>query len=193
MLGDAKLLRTLAGCLKTQEVIAMQDLRLLKFDKNRRINHQQVLVFHNDNFKYGIILGTNFLSKAGIKLNYSQGKMEWFDFSIPLRPPGSLNSTEFNSMEDMFHKQVEDELFGEDWLKCFANEILDAKYEYTDVADVVDASAHLNVHQKAGLLRVLQENKKMFNGTLGIYPHKKVHINIDPNAKPVHSRPYPVH
>ncbi len=32
----------------------------------------------------------------------------------------------------------------------------------------------------------------MFNGSLGVYPHKKVHIDIDPNAKPVHSRPYPV-
>ncbi len=42
------------------------------------------------------------------------------------------------------------------------------------------------------LLWVLQETKKMFNGTLGIYPHKKVHIDIDPNAKPVHSGPYPV-
>ncbi len=39
---------------------------------------------------------------------------------------------------------------------------------------------------------MLQENDKTFNGTLGVYPHKKVHIDIDPNAKPVHSRPYPV-
>jgi hypothetical protein len=39
---------------------------------------------------------------------------------------------------------------------------------------------------------VLQENDKMFNGTLGVYPYKKVYIDIDPNAKPVHSRPYPV-
>ncbi len=29
----------------------------------------------------------------------------------------------------------------------------------------------------------------MFNGTLGVYLHKRVHIDIDPNAKPVHSRP----
>jgi hypothetical protein len=32
----------------------------------------------------------------------------------------------------------------------------------------------------------------MFNGILGVYPHKKVHIDIDPNAKLMHSRPYPV-
>jgi hypothetical protein len=32
----------------------------------------------------------------------------------------------------------------------------------------------------------------MFDETLGVYPHKKVHIDIDPNAKPVHFRPYPV-
>ncbi len=32
----------------------------------------------------------------------------------------------------------------------------------------------------------------MINGTLGVYPHKKVHVDIDPNAKPVHSRPYPL-
>jgi hypothetical protein len=33
----------------------------------------------------------------------------------------------------------------------------------------------------------------MFDGTLGVYAHKKEHVEIDPNAKPVHSRPYPVH
>jgi hypothetical protein len=47
LLGDTNLVRTLAGCLKTQEVITMQGLRLPKFDKNRHINQQQVLVFNN--------------------------------------------------------------------------------------------------------------------------------------------------
>ena len=32
----------------------------------------------------------------------------------------------------------------------------------------------------------------MFDGNLRVYLHKKVHIDIDPNAKPEHSRPYPV-
>jgi hypothetical protein len=149
-------------------------------------------VFNNDNVKCNIILVTNFLSKTGIKLNYSEGNMKWFDCSIPLCPPGGLDLYEFDAMEDMFYIQVKDELFGEDWLECFATEILDAKYEKTDVAEVVKGLTDLNAHQKADLLQVLQENNKMFDGTLGVYPHKQVHIDIDPNANPVHSRPYPV-
>jgi hypothetical protein len=192
LLGDIKLVRALAGSLKTQEVVTMQDIRLPEFDKNRRINQQKVLVFDNDNIKYDIILGTNFLSKIEIKLNYSEGNMEWFDFSIPLCPPGGLDLNEFDAMEDMFHIQVEDKIFSEDWLECFATEILDAKYEKTDVVEFVKGLTHLNAHQKVDIIRVLQENNKMFDGTLGVYAHKKVHIDIDPNAKPVHSRPYPV-
>ncbi len=64
LLGDTKLVRTLAGRLRMQEVVTMQDIRLPEFDKKRCINQQMVLVFDNDNVKYNIILGTNFLSKT---------------------------------------------------------------------------------------------------------------------------------
>jgi hypothetical protein len=145
LLGDTKLVRTLAGHLKTQEVVTMQDIRLPEFDKNRRINQQKLLVFDNYNIKYNIIPGTNFFSKTGIKLNYSDRNMEWFDCSIPLCPPGGLDSEEFDAMEGMFHIQVEDEIFGEDWLECFATEVLDAKYDKTDAAEVVKELTHLSI------------------------------------------------
>jgi hypothetical protein len=143
--------RTLSGCLKMQEVVTILDSMQHKFEKNRGINQQKVLVFNNDNVKYNIILGTNFLSKSGIKLNYSEGNMEWFDCSIPILPPGGLDSKEFNAMEDMFDIQVKYKLSGEDWLKCFATKILDAKYGKTDVVEVVKGLTHLNTHQKADL------------------------------------------
>ncbi len=92
LLGDTKLVRTFAGHLKMQEAITMRDIRLPEFNKNRRINQQKVLVFDNNNLKYDIILGTNFLSETGIKLNYSEGNMECFDCPIPLCPPGGLDS-----------------------------------------------------------------------------------------------------
>eukprot|EP00804_Cyclotella_cryptica_P003487 CCRYP_002122-RA/>CCRYP_002122-RA protein AED:0.43 eAED:0.43 QI:0/-1/0/1/-1/1/1/0/143 len=86
----------------------------------------------------------------------------------------------------MFCIQAEDELFGKDWLSCYATDILDAKYEWTDVAEVVDKQTNLNA------LQVLQDNSKMFEGTLGLYPHCKVHIELGPDAKPVHTQTYPV-
>ena len=52
----------------------------------------------------------------------------------------------------MFHIQVEDKLFGEDWIKCFAAKILDAKYERTDAVEVMKGLTHRNAHQKAELL-----------------------------------------
>jgi hypothetical protein len=66
LLGDIKLVRTIAGHPKMQKAITMQDLRLPKFDKNRRINQQKLLVFDNNNVKYNIILSTNVLSKTGL-------------------------------------------------------------------------------------------------------------------------------
>ncbi len=99
---------TLAGKIQMQEVVTLRDLRLPEFDKNRSIGEQKCLVFDNDNVKYNIIMGTHFLVKAGIKLNYSEGKMEWFDCSILLCPPCGLNSTDFDAMEDMFFIQTLD-------------------------------------------------------------------------------------
>ena len=109
-------------------------------------------MFDNEVINYGIILGTNFLSKTGIELNYSEGKMEWFDCSIPLHPPGGLYAKDFDAMKDMFFIQTEDELFGEDWLNFYAIVILDAQYEWRDVVDVVDKLTHLNAHQTVDLL-----------------------------------------
>eukprot|EP00804_Cyclotella_cryptica_P022337 CCRYP_015614-RA/>CCRYP_015614-RA protein AED:0.58 eAED:0.70 QI:34/0/0/0.66/0/0/3/0/128 len=43
---------------------------------------------------------------------------------------------------------------------------------------------HFNTQQKADLLSVLMENSKMFDGTLGVYPHKKGHLELDPKPVP---------
>ncbi len=83
---------------------------------------------------------------------------------------------EFNAMEDMFHTiQVKDKIFGEDRLECFATEILDAKYEKTDVAEVVKGLTHLSAHQKADLLQVLQENDKCSMELLELSTQKGTH------------------
>ena len=80
-----------------------------------------------------MILGTNFLSKTGIKLDYDRGEMLWYDNMLPMCPRRGLTSEDFDHMEDSYFIQHEDELLGQDWLELYATEILDAKYQWTDV------------------------------------------------------------
>jgi hypothetical protein len=81
-----------------------------------------------------------------------------------------------------------------DWYDstCFAIEILDAKYEKVQIKDVVNLLEYLYTQQKADLKQVLSEFTKLIDGTLGVYPHRKFHIELEPGAKPRHTRPYPV-
>ena len=118
--------------------------------------------------------------------------MLWYDSILPMHPRKGLTSEDFDHMEDMYHIQYKDELLGQDWLKLYATEILDARYKWTDVQDVVEGQTQLTASQKCDLLDVLQCHQKLFDDTLGVYPHKKFHIDIDPDAKPVHARAYPV-
>jgi hypothetical protein len=69
-LSTGKNIKTLLGHIMAQQVVTLRDIRLPEFDKNRRILQQKALVFNNDTCQYDVILGTNFLSKTGIKLNY---------------------------------------------------------------------------------------------------------------------------
>jgi hypothetical protein len=112
--------------------------------------------------------------------------MVWYECIVPMHPRTGLKSKDFDDMEEMYHARFEDKLLGQDWLEIYATEILDDKYQWTDVTDVVAKQHHLTAAQQAYLLVVLLENKKFFDGSLDIYPHKKVHIDIYPHAKPVH-------
>ena len=101
-------------------MVVRRELRLPEFDKNRRIESQRALIFDSKKCKYDMILGTNFLSKTGIKLDYESGNMEWYDNILTMRPMSGITSEDFDAIEDQYVIQLENELLGEDWLEYFA-------------------------------------------------------------------------
>ena len=111
--------------------------------------------------------------------------MHWLDNVLPMRPYTGLSSTDFADMEDHYHIQLEDDLLGDDWLSCYATKILDAKW--ANIEKVVKDLEHLSASQQEDLLDILKQHASIFDGTLGLYPHKKFHIDIDPDAKPTYS------
>ena len=56
-------------------MVTLREICLPYFDKNISIAQQGALIFDNDNFQHDMIIGTNFLSKTGIKLYYDYGNI----------------------------------------------------------------------------------------------------------------------
>jgi len=171
----------------------MCDLRLPEFDKSRRVNQQNALVFDCAT-RYDVILGTDFLSKTGIDIKYSTATMQWFENELPMRDPLCMDNREYLAMVDTVEQQCLDELYGMDWCDptCYAVEILDAKYDAVSIEDVVKECTHLNEEQKADLTKVLSKFQRLFSGKLGVFPHRKFHIELEPGARPKHVRPYAI-
>jgi hypothetical protein len=112
-----------------------------------------------------------------------------------MRNPHCLDDKEYLTMAEILEVQCEaEQLFGIDWYNptCYASEILDAKYGEVSMDDIVHQLTHLNKKQKQDLKVLLKDFTKLFNGTLGVYPHKKFHIDLVPGAQPKHSQPYAI-
>ncbi|KAL7530913.1 LOW QUALITY PROTEIN: hypothetical protein ACHAXR_008651, partial [Thalassiosira sp. AJA248-18] len=195
LLTERMTMSTLAGVYESGGKVMLSRLRLPELDKNRIVDKQEALVF-NSPCRYDIILGSDFLLKSGIDIRYSNGTLEWLGTSIPLRPPpqeGDGNSFFEDAVND-YLIQMEDGHFGENWLDAYLaapKEIMDAKYEKMDVEEMVDTFSHLTSDQKDDLRRLFYKYDKLFSGKLGLYPHRKIHIDIEENAEPVFSRAYP--
>ena len=157
--------------------------------------NKKALVFESKTCKYDIILGADFLRKTGIDAKYCTRTIEWFENELPLQESFfSLTDKETLAIAEILEIQQEIELYGMDWYDptCYAIEILDAKYEKVSTDDCVQQLDHLTPQQKKDLKEVLNTYTKLFNGTLGVYPHRKSHINLVDGAVPKHTRPYPV-
>jgi hypothetical protein len=163
-------------------------------DKNYDVKEQKALVFDGQ-CKYGVIFGADFLSKTGIDIKYSSRIIEWFNNELPMRNPHQLDNKEYLAMAEVLKVQLKAELlFGMDWYNptCHTSEILDAKYEKVSTDGVVDQLSHLNDKQKQDLKVLLKDFTRLFDGTQGVYLHKKFHIDLIPGARPKHSQPYAI-
>ena len=53
-------------------------------------------------------------------------------------------------------------------------------------------SRHLSSTQQQQLSTLLSQFPTLFNGELKVYPHNKLHLDVDPSVKPFVSHAYPI-
>ena len=80
--------------------------------------------------KYDFILGTDFLKKMGIKLNYENLVIEWADIKQPMNTNVFMKGR-IHAFIDNYHLLMEEEEFNDDFdvIDSYASSILDAKYK----------------------------------------------------------------
>ena len=94
---------------------------------------------------------------------------------------------------EQYLSQLEINNMGADIDQYLAAPIEDAKYEKLNVDAVIsEHCAHLSPSQQNDLRKLLRKHTKLFDGTLGEYPGVPMHIELEPGARPVYHRLYPI-
>ena len=123
---------------------------------------------------------------------YDTGMIEWMGISIPMRVPFETDEEYTSVIDDYLIQMEEDDWnFEDEYLQSYLTTILDAKYEKANI-DLVISAQHLDDAQQNGLRTLLKRNEPLFNGTLGLYPHKKMHIELELGAQPKQYCTYPM-
>ena len=195
-LGASQKLLTIAGQYTSLHRVPLEDIHLPEFDRHRKIEGLHAYVFDSP-CRYKIILGNDFLTATGIDIKFSDETVEWFGNTIPLRNPNDFAPEDSHvclhtALMDMDDNFLSEHFDDEDIFEAYVSKILDAKYEEMSIEEVVQLQTHLTNEQQKQLADVMNRYPKVFGNDLGHYPHKKFHIDLEPGAKPVHRRAYPV-
>ena len=124
---------------------------------------------------YDAIVGRDFLSALQIDPCFSTHTVKWDHLSI------AFKSRAFWS--DLYH------------VSCcltttYAIQIQESLYQPVAAHEVAIQQKHLSPQQQADLTQLLDQYPRLFNGQLGLYTHKKLHLELHDNVTPVHLRGY---
>ena len=111
------------------------------------------------------------------------------DQVVKIKQPGY-----WENGDSLYASFVDDpwDLEDDDKLDNYAITIEEAKYVAVTVDKVATQQKHLSEYQQKELARVLNKFPKLFDGKLGHYMGRKVHLGIRKDAIPVYQKPYAV-
>jgi hypothetical protein len=176
-----KQLKTIASDFLSTCLVYLRDIVLPESDKTRSVEGIGAFIFDAP-CNYDIILGRDFLSTAGIDLSFEHGYVQWLDKTILMK-----DGSHWNEQSNWVMALGEDKEENDD-VENYAAEILEAKYEKTSPEEVVQLQDHsLDNKQKTELRWVLDAYPKLFDGTLGLYPHQQIHLELEENTTPYHA------
>jgi len=171
--------QTAIGKFETNEKAKVQFI-LPEFHESRVIEWNAHVTDKKSN--YDLIVGGDLMTELGIKIDYSEQSITWDEVSVPMK---SRDATFENSyhLDDSGHAADATDRM---------HKILDAKYEPADLEEVVESCKHLDDEERDALLSLLKKYESLFDGTLGHWKGEDYDIELKPDAKPYHTRPFSI-
>ena len=171
--------QTAIGKFETNEKAKVQFI-LPEFHESRVIKWNAHVTDKKSN--YDLIVGGDLMTELGIKIDYSEQSITWDEVSVPMK---SRDATFENSyhLDDSGHAADATDRM---------HKILDAKYEPADLEEVVESCKHLDDDERDALLSLLKKYESLFDGTLGHWKGEDYDIELKPDAKPYHTRPFSI-
>ena len=164
-----------------------EQLHFPEFNKHIKIEQHKMIMF-DSNCRYDVILGGDFL-QTGININYTECQIEWLDGQLPLRNAHEFHKEDKSLLVDTLYAQKDKEWFGDDFMESLATTILDVTYNKVDLDKVINNQEYFIKKQQRELKKVLIKFEKLFDWTLGVYPHRKFHIELLAEAVAKHVQP----
>mmetsp|Transcript_18443 Transcript_18443/g.31304 ORF Transcript_18443/g.31304 Transcript_18443/m.31304 type:complete len:1093 (-) Transcript_18443:1517-4795(-) len=183
----ATMCNTIAGNYHPKGKLTCEGLRFPEFDRNLVVDEVECLVFDAP-CSYDLILGMDFLVKAGMVINCGSMTVEWQGKTIPMN--STFTKERLAACIDMnyFSDEEDDGIFD-----SYATSLAESTYERMDVDAVIKENcSHLTESQQKDLRELLIKHERLFDGTLRTYTDKKMDVELLPEASAVYRRPYPV-
>jgi hypothetical protein len=182
---------TAAGAFKATTGVRLEDCVLPKFSRSKKIECIHAIVFDSPASQHDVMLDRDCLHQLGTDPQLSTRKKVWMKHALDMKQPGFWDDPVNLCLS--LHMDVDEEEVDDNDVEIDeqpATNIKHAKCEEVDAMEVARQQKHLNKQQQEPLGKVLNKFIKLFDGAPGKHPHRKVHLEIEPNAKPIHSKPH---
>jgi len=136
---------------------------------------------------YDMIIWRDLMYSIGMDLIFSANLMRWDNATVPMRDNSIFEENSPNPFEELLsmHDPITTEAER-------IQRILDIKYAPADLNQVVQDCTHLTDTEKSALGKLLAKYQDLFDGTLGTWDTEPIELELRPDAKPYHAKPYPV-
>jgi hypothetical protein len=138
-----------------------------------------------------MIIGHDLMNQLRIILGFDRQTMMWDESTIKMKEYKDLSDIDSPVNEFYWHEESYESQALND-ASSHLKKISDAKYEPADLNKIARNCDYLTDNEQKQLLLLLHKYQHLFYDLLGTWNGKPYDIELKPNAKPYHSRSFPV-